>query len=151
MHVACSILVLSATVALVATAAGAAGGIASHDVVGDAIPLALDARVGDPVRGRKLVLDREAGNCLICHQIPDSGEPSQGDVGPSLAGVAGRLTVGQLRLRIVDQGRLNPKTIMPPYHRIEGLSRVAARYRGKPVFTAQEVEDIVAWLATLKQ
>ena len=149
MRAAGTMVVMAASLA--ATAAVGAGAVARYDVVGDAIPAPLDGRSGEPARGRKLVLDRETGNCLICHHIADSGEPSQGDIGPSLSGVGGRLTVGQLRLRLVDQSRVNPHTIMPPYHRVEGLSRVAPRFRDRPVFTAQEVEDIVAWLATLQR
>jgi L-cysteine S-thiosulfotransferase len=124
--------------------------IAAYEIVGDAIPAPLAGRVGDAERGRRLAVDREAGNCLVCHQIPVTGEPSPGDLAPSLAGVGRRLDKGQMRLRLVDQSLLNPATLMPPYHRVEGLTRVAARYRGKPVFSAQDIEDVVAWLATLE-
>jgi L-cysteine S-thiosulfotransferase len=125
--------------------------VARFTVVGDAIPEPLAGKRGDPARGRRIVLDRELGNCLICHQVPEAGEPFQGDLGPNLAGVGGRLSPGQIRLRLVDQSRLNPATIMPPYHRIDGLNRVAARYRGRPVLSAEEIEDVVAYLATLKE
>ena len=104
-----------------------------------------------PARGRRIVLDRETGNCLICHKVPEPAEPFQGDLGPDLSGVGTRLTAGQIRLRLVDESRLNPQTLMPPYYRVEGLSRVSARYRGKPVLTAQEIEDVVAYLGTLTQ
>ena len=73
-----------------------------------------------------------------------------GDLGPPLDGVASRYSAGQLRLRIVDMSRVNPETIMPSYHRAEGLNRVAAPYRGRPVLTAQQVEDTVAFLLTLR-
>jgi L-cysteine S-thiosulfotransferase len=125
--------------------------VARFRVVGDAIPEPLSSKPGDPVRGRRIVLDRELGNCLICHQVPEAGEPFQGDLGPDLAGVGRRLSAGQIRLRLVDQSRLNPATVMPPYHRIDGLNRVAAKYRGRPVLSAEEVEDVVAYLATLKE
>lgn len=125
--------------------------IATFEAVGDAIPAPLDGLAGDPTRGQKLVRDRETGNCLICHQAPVANEPFQGDLAPSLAGVGGRLSVGQLRFRLVDQSKLNPATLMPAYHRVDGLTRVAARYRNRPVFSAQEIEDVVAWLATLKE
>jgi L-cysteine S-thiosulfotransferase len=125
--------------------------VARFTVVGDAIPEPLAGKRGDPARGRRIVLDRELGNCLICHQVPEAGEPFQGDLGPNLAGVGGRLSPGQIRLRLVDQSRLNPATIMPPYHRIDGLNWVAARYRGRPVLSAEEIEDVVAYLATLKE
>lgn len=125
--------------------------VATYAVVGDAVPAPLDGRVGDPARGRRIVLDRETGNCLICHKAPAPAERFQGDLGPDLAGVGGRLTVGQLRLRVVDQRRLNPASVMPPYHRIDGTARVGQRWRGKPALDAQAVEDVVAWLATLKE
>ena len=136
--------------AYVGDARAAEVGVASYTVVGDAIPTPLDGLDGNAERGRRLVLDRETGNCLICHQVPIASEPSQGDLAPSLAGVGGRLTAAQIRFRLVDQSQLNPATLMPPYHRVEGLTRVAAKFRSKPVFDAQQIEDVVAWLATLK-
>ena len=125
-------------------------GVASYTVMGDAIPAPLDNLDGNAERGRRLVLDRETGNCLICHQVPIASEPSQGDLAPSLAGVGARLTAAQIRFRLVDQSRLNPMTLMPPYHRVDGLTRVAGKFKTKPVFDAQQIEDVVAWLATLK-
>ncbi len=119
-------------------------------IVGDAIPEPLTDSPGDPVRGQRLVRDREVGNCLICHRVPEPQERFQGDLGPDLAGVGAALTAGQLRLRVVDQSRLNPATLMPPYYRIGNLTRVAERYRNRPVLTAQEVEDVVAYLQTLR-
>jgi L-cysteine S-thiosulfotransferase len=97
------------------------------------------------------VRDRERGNCLICHSVPVAAERFQGDLGPPLAGVGSRLTSGQLRLRLIDQTRINPDTIMPAYYRTEGLIRVAPRYQGKPALTAAEIEDVIAWLGTLKE
>jgi L-cysteine S-thiosulfotransferase len=119
-------------------------------VAGDAVLAPLGGHVGDPDRGERLVRDRERGNCLICHQIPVPEERFQGDLGPPLAGVGSRLTLGQLRLRLIDQTRINPDTIMPAYYRTDGLIRVAPRYQGKPALTAAEIEDVIAWLATLK-
>ncbi len=124
--------------------------ISAYAVVGDTIPASLDGRTGDNARGRRLVLDRETGNCLICHQVPIPSEPSQGDLAPSLAGVGSRLSAGQLRLRLVDQSKLNAATLMPAYHRINDLKRVALKYKAAPVFSAQQIEDVVAWLGTLK-
>jgi L-cysteine S-thiosulfotransferase len=118
-------------------------------VVGDSIPDPLTNRPGDAANGRRIVLDREVGNCLICHRAPE-GEPFQGNVGPDLTGVWTRLTAAQLRLRVVDISRLNAATIMPPYYRVEGLVRVMNPYRGKPVLDAQQVEDVIAYLETLK-
>lgn len=119
--------------------------------VGDAIPEPLTDTPGDPERGRQIVLDREVGNCLICHKVPEPTERFQGEVGPDLSGVGSRLTAGQLRLRIVDQSRLNPRTLMPPYFRVDRLALVAKQFRGKPVLTAQQVEDVVAYLQTLRE
>jgi sulfur-oxidizing protein SoxX len=117
----------------------------------DTTPEALDGLVGDPARGLAVVRDRGTGNCLICHRAPISDEPFQGDLGPDLAGVGDRLTAGQIRHRLIDASRLNPATLMPPYHRTDGLTRVATRWQGRPVLTAQQIEDVVAWLATLRE
>ena len=119
-------------------------------VVGDAIPQSLTGRHGDPERGREVVVSRQLGNCLLCHRMPIPEERFQGNLGPDLSGVGGRLSEGQLRLRVVDASRLNPATIMPPYYRVEGLQRVMAAYRGKPVLTAEQVEDAVAFLLALR-
>lgn len=89
-------------------------------------------------------------NCLLCHAVPETGERFMGNVGPPLSGVGGRLSAAQLRLRIVDQSRLNRDTVMPSYYRVSGLTRVAAAYRGKPVLTAQQIEDVIAYLQTLR-
>ncbi|KFC63580.1 putative cytochrome c, putative soxX protein [Bosea sp. LC85] len=119
-------------------------------VVEDAIPKALGARVGEVARGQDILRDRERGNCLICHQGADSAEPFQGAIGPPLVGIGARLDAGQIRLRLVDSSRLNPETVMPPYYRTEGLRDVAPAYRGKPALSEQEIEDVVAYLASLK-
>lgn len=119
-------------------------------VAGDAIPAQLTGERGDPQRGREVVVSRELGNCLLCHNMPIPEERFQGTIGPDLAGVATRLTEGQIRLRIVDASRLNPETIMPPYYRLQDLRRVLAGYRGKPVLTAEQVEDVVALLLTFR-
>jgi sulfur-oxidizing protein SoxX len=107
------------------------------------------ANRGDVARGREIVLGRDA-NCLLCHVVPGVQGRAMGDVGPSLAGVGTKLRRSQLRLRIVDSSKLNAATIMPPYHRTEGLSWVAREYRDQPVLNAQQVEDVVAFLGTLK-
>ena len=118
-------------------------------VIGDAAPDRL-AAAGDPARGRALVLARESANCVLCHTVPDPAVKFAGDVGPPLAGIGARLSEAQLRLRVADNLRVNPSTVMPSYYKIDGLDRVAGIYAGKPVLTAQEVEDVVAWLVTLK-
>lgn len=73
-----------------------------------------------------------------------------GNIGPPLSGIGARLSAGQLRLRVVDQSRLNHDTVMPSYYRVEGLTRVAPAYQGKPVLTAGQIEDVVAFLQTLQ-
>lgn len=113
----------------------------------DAIEKPL-APKGDAARGRAIVANRQVGLCLLCHTFP--GDAMSGNLAPSLEGVGRRLSEGQLRLRIVDSSRVNPRTIMPPYYRTTGLERVAPAFRDKPVFDAQQVEDVVAFLATLK-
>ncbi len=115
------------------------------------VPDTLDtplAPAGDPVRGRALFISREGGHCVLCHSAP--GIAPAGDVGPSLAGVGARFTPGQLRLRVADITRVKPDAAMPSFHRVEGLVRVAPRYAGKPALAGQEVEDLVAWLGTLR-
>jgi len=116
----------------------------------DAIPSSLTGTTGDAARGRAIVLDRHVGLCLLCHSGPFPEEQFQGNLAPSLAGVGARLSPGQIRLRIVDSSRVNPDTIMPAYFRTENLARVAPAYRGKTVLNAQQIEDIVAFLVTLK-
>jgi sulfur-oxidizing protein SoxX len=124
--------------------------VAPFVVTEDAIAAPLFGLTGNAARGAAVVRNRETANCLICHAIPDPRETFMGDLGPPLAGVASRLTPGQMRLRIVDPTLLNPAAVMPAYHRVAGLVNVDPRYRGQPVLTAQEIEDVVAWLATLK-
>ena len=119
-------------------------------VVGDAIPASLTAEKGDAARGRGIVADRNVGLCLLCHSGPFPEVRQQGTLAPDLRGTATRLTEGQIRLRIVDSSRVNPATIMPPYFRTEGLSRVAPAFRDKTVLTAAQIEDVVAYLLTLK-
>lgn len=119
-------------------------------VVGDAIPTPLTGVPGDPARGRAIVVSRQTGLCLLCHSGPFPEERFQGTIGPDLTGVGARWTEGQLRLRVVDSTLINPDTIMPPYYRVEGLYRVAPAFRGRPVLTAEQVEDVVAYLATLR-
>ena len=100
-------------------------------------------------RGKQIVLGRDS-NCLLCHVVPDAGGRAMGNLGPSLAGTGARHTPEELRLRIVDSLRLNPESIMPSYHRVDGLERVGDEWRGKPVLSAQQVEDVVAYLRTLR-
>jgi sulfur-oxidizing protein SoxX len=119
-------------------------------VLGDTVPSPLGGAAGDADRGRALIVARDPANCLLCHAVTDPAVRYSGNIGPSLDGVARRLSVPQLRLRIADNLRVNATSIMPGYYRTEGLDRVAAAYRGKPILDAGQVEDIVAYLATLQ-
>jgi sulfur-oxidizing protein SoxX len=119
-------------------------------VVGDAIPQPLSADAGDATRGREIVASRQTGLCLLCHPGPIPEDRFQGNLAPDLAGAGARWSAGQLRLRIADARVLNPQTIMPAYHRTEGLQRVGPAWRGKTLLSAQQVEDVVAYLLTLK-
>jgi sulfur-oxidizing protein SoxX len=123
----------------------------AFEVVGDAIPSPLGGLPGDAARGRALVLDRQRGLCLLCHSGPFPEERFQGNLAPSLAGAGRRWSEGQLRLRLVDSKRLNSDTIMPSYGRTEGLHRVAPAFQGRPVLGHQEIEDLVAYLLTLRE
>ena len=116
----------------------------------DQEPASLTGTKGDPARGRTIVASRQVGLCLLCHSGPFPEERLQGNLAPDLAGVGARFTEGQIRLRIVDSAKINPQSIMPAYYRSEGLARVAPAFRGKTVLSAEQIEDIVAYLATLK-
>lgn len=143
-------------IAWLATAALALPRVASgqdlrpYVVSGDTIPDSLTGLAGDAARGRALVLDRSS-TCILCHSGPFPQATFQGDLAPSLAGSGSRWSAGQLRLRLVDASRLNPATIMPSFYRVEGLVRVGAAWRGKPVLSAEQIEDIVAYLVTLRE
>jgi L-cysteine S-thiosulfotransferase len=138
-----------------AALAGALSLIGVASVVGigraeDAIEQSLTGGKGDPARGRAIVTNRQVGLCLLCHSGPFPEERLQGNLATDLRGVGSRLSGGQLRLRLVDSSRINPSTIMPAYHRTEGLARVAPAFRGQPILSAEQVEDVVAFLMTLK-
>jgi len=142
-------------VVLAGAALGSPGGRAEEGVhpftvVGDAIPASLTGAKGDAARGKAIVLNRQVGLCLLCHSGPFPEERFQGNMAPDLKGAGSRWSEGELRLRVVDARRLNPDTIMPPYYVVDGMNRVARSFRGKPILTAEQIEDVVAFLATLK-
>ncbi len=120
-----------------------------YQIVDHAIPEPLDGRTGSPERGRAIVAGR-SGNCLACHRAPIPEEPFHGDLGPPLDGIGSRATAGGLRLRLVAPHVLNPDTVMPAFHRVDGLRRVGRTYRGRPILDAQEIEDVVAYLVSLR-
>jgi len=139
------------TSALVALGTSAnAQALRPFTVVGEAIPASLTGAAGDAARGRALVVDRTS-TCILCHSGPFPEQRFLGDVAPSLAGTGSRWSEGEIRLRLVDASRLNTATIMPSYYRIDGLDRVGRAWQGKPILTAEQIEDIVAYLATLRE
>ena len=119
-------------------------------VAGDAIPEPLTNARGDAARGRALVVERSS-TCILCHNGPFSEQAFQGDLAPNLAGVGSRWSEAELRLRLVDASRLNASTIMPSYYRTDGLTRVGPAWRDKPILSAEQIEDIVAYLVTLRE
>jgi L-cysteine S-thiosulfotransferase len=147
---------LSVTIAFAAVASSLACYVYAQDalppyaVVGDAIPASLTGANGDPIRGRAIVVNRLVGLCLLCHSGPFPEDRFQGTIGPDLKGAGARWSEGQLRLRMVDSTRLNPDSIMPPYYRVDRLTRVAPAFLGKPVLSADQIEDVVAYLTTLR-
>ena len=124
--------------------------LAGAATAGDGIPESLTGAKGDPARGRAIVANRQVGLCLLCHSGPFPEERFQGNLAPDLTGVGARLSEGEIRLRIVDSTKLNPQSIMPAYYKSDGLTRVAPAFRGKTVLTPEQIEDIVAYLTTLK-
>lgn len=131
-------------------AAVGAQALPPYAVVGEAVPEPLTGVRGDPARGRALVVERSS-TCILCHSGPFPEQRFQGDLAPDLAGSGSRWSEGQFRLRLVDASRLNAATIMPSYYRVDGLDRVGAPWRGKPILSAEQIEDIVAYLVTLRQ
>jgi L-cysteine S-thiosulfotransferase len=130
--------------------AGAQERLLPYEIVGDTIPASLTGSNGDAARGRAIVVSRQSALCLLCHSGPFHEERFQGSLAPDLKGVGARWSAGQLRLRLVDSRKLDVGTIMPAYYAVDGLDRVAPVYRGKPILTAEEIEDVVAFLATLR-
>src|ERR1700685_2689694 len=143
-------LIAIVAVALILSAAPGRAELVAFKTVGDAIPASLTGGQGDAARGRAIVANHNTGLCLLCHLGPFPEDKFQGTMAPDLAGAGARWREGQLRVRIVDASKFNANTIMPPFYRVGGLNRVPAAYRGKPVLTAVEVEDVVAYLMTLK-
>jgi sulfur-oxidizing protein SoxX len=136
-------------IALVFTSGASAQALVATTIVGDGIPDSLTGVAGNPAHGRALMLERST-TCILCHSGPFPELRFQGDLAPDLSGAGNRWTTSQLRLRLVDAARFNPQTIMPSYYRIDGLVRVGRNFAGKPILSAAEIEDIVAFLATLR-
>ena len=119
-------------------------------IEGDAILTPLGGETGDASRGKAVFTDREQGHCVLCHAVAGLEAEFQGNVGPPLTGLGDRLSPGQIRLRIADAQRIWPQTVMPSYYRTGGLNQVGEAYRGEPALSARQIEDLVAWLSTLK-
>jgi len=117
--------------------------------VPEAAPLPV-SRPADPASGRKIVVERRRGFCLLCHSGPFPEERFHGDLAPSLAGTGSRWTEGQIRARLIGSTAINPETIMPPYFRKDGGNRIGPAFVGKPILTAEEIEDVTAFLTTLR-
>ena len=142
---------LATTVAAaMVSASSSANALVPFSIVGDGIPHALTATEGDPARGRAIVTNRTIGLCLLCHPASFADATATGNLAPSLDGAGGRLTAAQLRLRIVDSRRNNASSIMPSYYRVEAMTRTSQATQNKPIFDAQQIEDVVAFLSTLK-
>jgi L-cysteine S-thiosulfotransferase len=121
----------------------------------DTMTQPLTATPGDAAKGRAIVANRQVGLCLLCHTGPFPEERFQGNLAPSLAGAGSRWSEGQLRLRISDARRFNPASIMPAYHPAgadaDPSARVGAAWKEKPILDAQQIEDVVAFLRTLRE
>lgn len=137
-----------------------------------AINESLTGKPGDPDKGLQWMAHRRLGNCLACHETTkvlsraektpnievtnlagqSSSQPlgNHGEVGPSLDGVASRYSEGELRMLVVDPKAAFPDTIMPAFHKNTGFTRVHPDCQGLTILSAQQVEDVVAFLNTLK-
>ena len=146
-----SLIAAAALCASVAAPVQAAGDARYSVVEENSIPKSLTGKPGDPQRGFRVVIGRTKGNCLACHQMPIPSQLFHGEVGPTLVGVADRYNEGELRLRVVDPKVLNPESIMPSFYKVSGFNRPMKKFAGKSVLTAQEIEDVIAYLKTLKE
>ncbi len=124
--------------------------MAKFMIMNNAIDKSLTGKPGNAANGRKLAINRKKGNCLACHVMPVPEQPYHGNVGPSLMGVASRLSEGEVRLRIVNPKMFNPETIMPAFYRKDGFVRVLKKFQGKTMLSASDVEDLIAYTMTLK-
>lgn len=147
----CGPIAAALLLSLTTMGAAVAEELVAYEVVDEfSIPQSLTGEAGDPEAGRKTAIDRKKGNCLACHVMPIPEQPYHGETGTDLNGVGSRYEIGELRLRVVDPKVINPDTMMPAFYRVSGLHRVSKKFQDKPILSAQEVEDIIAYLATLK-
>jgi sulfur-oxidizing protein SoxX len=136
--------------ALFATGAAAEEFIAFKIDNNESIAQSLTGKPGDPAAGRKVAINRKQGNCLACHKLPISEQPFHGEIGPDLSTIGDTYSAGELRIRVVNPKIVNRDTFMPAFYRPYGLHRVMKKFQGKTILTAQQVEDVVAYLSTLK-
>lgn len=139
----------------------AAQSVSPADVAFDeygSIEVSLSGVGGDPVLGAEVMSDRGQGNCVACHQVSTLSAAFQGNVGPSLDGAADRWDETQLRGIVSDAKQTFPDSMMPSFYKTSGYIRPGNAYTGKaaegpldPLLTAQQIEDVVAYLATLKE
>jgi len=149
-----AIMVLGVAMAFASSAGVSAAGKMNYNIKNvkgvKSIPESLTGKPGDAVKGREVAINRKKGNCLACHVLPIPEQPFHGMIGPELSDIAGRMSEGEIRLRVVDPKVVNPESIMPSFHRSEGLHRVLKKFKGKTVLSAEEVEDVIAYMMTLK-
>ena len=127
------------------------GFVCAQTLKGAVVTESLSGVPGDPVRGRAIIVSRQTGLCLLCHNGPFPEERFQGNLAPDLGISAANLSVPELRARIMDPSRFNPNTIMPSYYRDDHLYRVADKFKGQTILNAQEIEDVVAFLVSMKK
>ena len=145
-----AVAAIGISIALSLSLPASAAGLVKYQIKNNAIAASLTGKAGDPVNGKKLAINRKKGNCLACHSMPIPEQAFHGNVGPDLKGIAASYSEGEFRLRLVDPKVLNSETIMPAFYKAAGFNRVMKKFAGKTIISAQDVEDIVAYLMTLK-
>ncbi len=146
-----SIAILAVTSAFAADTASTPPPYYEWEIENYAINSPLNNLIGDVKRGQEIAGNQSRGNCLACHLLPIPEEQFFGNLGPPLTGIGSRQSIGMIRLHVVDQSRFNPETVMPGYYRPPSqLNRVAKELEGRTWLNAQEIEDVVAYLASLK-
>jgi len=141
---------LAAGAFMVMPATADAAELVRYSIIGDGIPKSLTGKPGNVAKGRKIAYNRKQGNCLACHKMPIPEQQFHGEIAPGLEGVADRIGEAEMRLRIVNPKVINPDTFMPAFYRNSGFTRVLKKFKGKTILSAEQVEDLVAYMMTLK-